>query len=212
MAKRGRAGQARQAGRTREAGQASSEVKHFASAASFRRWLERYHASRTELWVGFYNKHSGRGGLTYIEAVEQALCFGWIDGVTRGLDGERHGQRFTPRKRRSNWSAINIRRFEALKAAGQITPAGQAAFDAWDGKKAPYSFENRETTLSPALLARFKQQASAWQWFSRQPPGYQRTAVFWVMSAKQEATRARRLETLMADSAAGLCIRLLRRT
>lgn len=189
----------------------TGEPVHFASAAAFRRWLARHHASATEIWVGFYKRGSGRGGLTYSEAVEQALCFGWIDGIVRRIDSERHVQRYTPRRPRSQWSAVNVRRFTALVAAGQVTPAGQAAFAAWDGKKAAYSFENRQTTLAPALRAQFIRHARAWRWFSDAPPGYQRTAIFWVMSAKQDATRQRRLETLIADSEAGQRIRLLRR-
>lgn len=210
MARTG-AGLAGRAGKAGGVSAASIAPKHFASAASFRRWLERYHASRPELWIGFYNRKSGRGGLTYPEAVEQALCFGWIDGVARAVDSTRHAQRFTPRRRRSHWSAINVRRFNALEASGQIRPAGQAAFAAWNGKKAPYSLENRHVTLTPAFRARFIRQTRAWQWFSSAPPGYRRTAIFWVMSAKQATTRQRRLETLIADSASGLRIRLLRR-
>ena len=106
------------------AGPSSPDPQHFPTAATFRRWLLRYHASTTELWVGFYKQASGRGGMGYVEAVEQALCFGWIDGVVRGVDNERYAQRFTPRKPRSNWSAINLRRYATLDAAGQVAPAG----------------------------------------------------------------------------------------
>lgn len=189
----------------------TGEPAHFPSAAAFRRWLERHHATAPEIWVGFYNKRSGRGGLAYQDAVEQALCFGWIDGIARKIDEERHAQRFTPRRPRSQWSAINVRRYEALQADGQVRPAGAAAFAAWNGTKAAYSFENRETTLAPALRAQFTRRARAWRWFTAAPPGYQRTAVFWVMSAKRPETRQRRLETLITDSEAGLRIRLLRR-
>ena len=186
-------------------------VRHFATAAAFRTWLGRHHGEALEIWVGFYNKASGRGGMTYVQAVAQALCFGWIDGVTRKVDSDSHAQRFTPRRPRSNWSAINLQRFAALQEAGLVAPAGQRARDAWSGRPAPYSFEHRDTTLSPALLKHFRQKARAWRWFTASPPGYQRTAVFWVMSAKRDETRERRLETLIADSAAGLRIALLRR-
>lgn len=186
-------------------------VRHFATAASFRAWLDRHHASRSELWVGFYTKASGRGGLTYVEAVEQALCYGWIDGVVRKVDAVSRAQRFTPRAARSNWSALNLQRFAALQAAGRVTPAGQRARDAWHGRPAPYSNEHHEIRFAPALLARFKRHATAWRWFAASPPGYQRITTFWVMSAKRTETRDRRLATLITDSAAGLRIRPLRR-
>lgn len=186
-------------------------VRHFATAAAFRKWLERHHADTAELWVGFYRQASGRGGMTYLEAVEQALCFGWIDGVVRKVDADSRMQRFTPRRARSNWSAINLQRFARLQAAGQVAPAGQRARDAWHGRTAPYAAEHRDTALSPAFLKRFTHHGAAWRWFSASPPGYQRTAIFWVMSARREATRTRRLETLITDSAAGLRIAPLRR-
>lgn len=185
-------------------------ARPFRSAAALRTWLTRHHARATELWVLFYKKGSGRGGLAYREAVEQALCFGWIDGLTQRVDEESYRQRFTPRTQRSHWSAVNVRRFAILKAAGQVTPAGQRAFDAWDGRAAPYSGEHRDTTLAPHLLARFEADVAAWRWFVRAPAGYQRTAAFWVMSAKREDTRARRLAILMADSAEGRRVAPLR--
>lgn len=186
-------------------------VRHFATAAAFRTWLERHHADRTELWVGFYSKASGRRGLAYVEAVEQALCYGWIDGVVRKVDAVSRAQRFTPRTAKSNWSALNLRRFAALKAAGLVAAPGQQARDRWHGNTAPYSNEHRDIALAPELLARFKRRAKAWRWFAASPPGYQRIATFWVMSAKQAETRERRLATLMADSAAGLRLGPLRR-
>lgn len=188
-----------------------AQVRFFATAASFRTWLARHHASRTELWVGFYRKASGRGGLTYVEAVEQALCYGWIDGVVRTVDAVSRAQRFTPRRAKSNWSALNLQRFATLQAAGRVAPAGQRARDAWHGNTAPYSNEHRDVTFSPDLLARFKRRAKAWRWFAASPPGYQRIATFWVMSAKRPETRERRLATLIADSAAGLRIGPFRR-
>lgn len=184
--------------------------RYFATAAAFRTWLARHHAARTELWVGYYKKASGRRGVTYDEAVEQALCFGWIDGVVRRVDAERHCQRFTPRRPRSTWSAVNVRRFEALKVRGLVAPAGQAAFDAWDGNTAAYSYERRAIALAPALQDAFERHPRAWRWFSESPPGYRRQAIAWVMTAAREETRTRRLHMLIADSARGERIAPLR--
>jgi uncharacterized protein YdeI (YjbR/CyaY-like superfamily) len=183
-------------------------IRHFKTAAAFRAWLDAHHATATELWVGFFKKQSGRGGLTYPEAVDQALCYGWIDGLARGVDEVRYAQRFTPRRARSMWSAINRRRAGELRESGLMTPAGLKAFAADDGKAAPYSHE-QPATLSPAFTRRFKLHTAAWNDFAARPPGYRRTAIFWVMSAKKEETRQRRLATLIADSAAGRPIKLL---
>jgi uncharacterized protein YdeI (YjbR/CyaY-like superfamily) len=183
-------------------------VRYFKSAAAFRAWLDANHSTATELWVGIYKKDSGRGGLTYKEAVDQALCYGWIDGIAKGVDEVSYSQRFTPRKARSHWSSINRQRVAELCEQGLMAPAGLAAFAADDGEPAPYSHE-QPLTLSPALLQRFKAQADAWQYFSGRPPGYRRSAAFWVMSAKKEETRERRFATLLADSAAGRPIKLL---
>jgi uncharacterized protein YdeI (YjbR/CyaY-like superfamily) len=147
--------------------------------------------------------------MTYQEAVEQALCFGWIDGVAKGVDEKSYAQRFTPRKSRSHWSAINRQRAAELHARGLMTPAGLTALAAHDGRPAPYSHEQPPTALSPAFTRRFKAQATAWHYFTARPPGYRRVATFWVMSAKKEETRERRLATLIADSAAGRPIKLL---
>jgi len=186
-----------------------SRIRHFKTAAAFRAWLETHHATASELWVGFFKKQSGRGGLTYKEAVDQALCYGWIDGLARGIDEVSYAQRFTPRRARSNWSAINRRRVTELRESGLMTPAGLKAFAAHDGKTAPYSFEQPPATLSSAYTRQFKAQPIAWKHFTSQPPGYQRLTTFWVMSAKKEETRLRRLTTLIADSAAGRRIKQL---
>ena len=141
--------------------------------------------------------------MTYPEAVDQALCYGWIDGVRKGVDEVSYAQRFTPRTARSHWSAINQRRAAELHERGLMTPAGLKALAVHDGKPAPYSYEQRPTTFSPAFTRRFKAEANAWKYFASRPPGYRRLATFWVMSAKKEETRERRLATLIADSAAG---------
>ena len=176
----------------------------FATPAAFRCWLEQHHATATELWVGFHRKSSGRPSITWSEAVDEALCFGWIDGIRKKVDEGSYTNRFTPRKHDSTWSAVNTRRVKALKTEGKMHPAGLAAFKKRDPKKSGYSFEQRKgLELDPALQARFKKNAAAWRFFEAQPPGYRRTMIFYVMSAKQDDTRLRRLERLIADSAAG---------
>jgi uncharacterized protein YdeI (YjbR/CyaY-like superfamily) len=185
----------------------------FATPSEFRRWLRAHHRTATEVLVGFYKKGSGRPSMTWPESVDEALCFGWIDGVRRAVDAERYTIRFTPRKAVSTWSLVNIRKAEALILARRMKPAGLRAFDARDAKKSGiYSFEQREhATLDAAAEARFKANRAAWEFFQSQPPGYRKVVTFWVMSAKREETRARRLETLIADSAAGRRIGLLQR-
>jgi uncharacterized protein YdeI (YjbR/CyaY-like superfamily) len=184
------------------------EPAFFATPADFRTWLDVNHEKQAELLVGFYKVRSGRPSITWPESVDEALCFGWIDGVRRSLDAESYTIRFTPRQPRSNWSAINIKRVEELKAAGKMTPAGLRAFEQRsDDRSAIYSYEQRENaTLPPEFEARFQASAKAWTYFQKQPAWYRRTATYWVASAKREETRLRRLDTLIADSAAGRSI------
>ena len=182
-------------------------AKFFRTPAEFRRWLERHHASEPQLWVGFYKKDSGKGGMGYAQAVDEALCFGWIDGLVRGRDAESYMQRFTPRKAKSTWSAVNLKKVEDLTRAGRMAPAGIQAHASRDAKRTGlYSFENRHVELSPAFTKRFRADKAAWKFFEVQPPGYRRIAAFWVMSAKKEETRERRLARLMEDSSAGMRI------
>ena len=189
------------------------EPVFFANSAAFRRWLAKNHATASELWVGFYKKGSGEKGITYPEAVDEALCFGWIDGIKKGVDERSYTNRFTPRKRGSTWSNINTRRVAELIADGRMTPAGQKAFDARrEEKSGVYSFEQKDApALTPAQEKRFRANKAAWKFFSSQPPGYRRIALWWVISAKREETREKRLSTLIADSDAGLRIAQLRR-
>jgi len=157
-----------------------------------------------ELWIGFWKKASGRVGLTYEEAVEQSLCFGWIDGLKKSHDAESFKHRFTPRRARSIWSAINIRRVESLKARGLMAEPGLAAFARLDpARSSVYSFENRDVTLDPELEKRFRRTRGAWTFFASQPPGYRRVATHWVMSAKRDETRERRLQQLIDTSGQG---------
>jgi uncharacterized protein YdeI (YjbR/CyaY-like superfamily) len=186
------------------------DPRFFRTPAEFRRWLERHHDSETELWVGFYKKDSGKGGMVYMQAVEEALCFGWIDGRVRGRDAESYMQRFTPRKAKSVWSAVNLRKVEELTRAGRMAPAGVAAHAGRDPTRAgQYSFENRDVVLSPAFTKRFQAKKRAWAFFEKQPPGYRRVAAFWVMSAKREETRERRFDRLVEDSGNGMRIAAL---
>jgi uncharacterized protein YdeI (YjbR/CyaY-like superfamily) len=181
-----------------------TEPIFFASAAHLRRWLESHHREAEVLWIGFWKSQTGRGGLTYEEAVEEALCFGWIDGLVKRVDADAYKQRFTPRRARSIWSAVNLRKAEALAKAGRMTRAGLAAFEGRDPKRARlYSSENRHVKLSSAFDKRFRAREAAWRFFEAQPQGYRRTAMFWVMSAKREETRERRFARLLEDSRRG---------
>lgn len=173
----------------------------FRSAFEFRRWLEKHHGRATELWVGFYKKASAKLGITYAEAVDQALCFGWIDGIKKRVDEDRYTHRFTPRTAKSGWSAINTRRAAELKRLGLMAPSGVAAFEKRDPARSGISsFENRPESLTPPLLGQLKANRKAWAFFEAQPPGYRRRVAFWVMSAKQDETRQRRLAQLIHDS------------
>ena len=180
------------------------EPTFFPSPILFRKWLERNHERKSELLVGYYTKDSGRASLTWPESVDQALCFGWIDGVRRRIDAERYSIRFTPRKRDSNWSAINIRRVAELTAQGLMRPAGMQAFEQRrEEKSRVYAYENAPQTLGAPDEKRFRANRKAWRYFSDQPPSYRRVAIHWVVSAKREETRTRRLNTLIDDSAKG---------
>jgi uncharacterized protein YdeI (YjbR/CyaY-like superfamily) len=187
-----------------------AEPRFFTSQSAFRDWIEKNHAKATELLVGFHKVGSGKGGLTYKQALDEALCFGWIDAVRRG--GETSWTiRFTRRKRGSHWSAINIKRIEELKAGGRVHAAGLAEYEGRDRSKVKrYSFENPDTVLAPAYEKQFRADKKAWVWFEAAPRSYRHPAVWWVMSARQEATRERRLKTLIADSASGLRVKPLR--
>jgi uncharacterized protein YdeI (YjbR/CyaY-like superfamily) len=188
-----------------------SDAIYFAAAAEFGDWLARNHATATEVWVGYWKRATGRPSLTWSQAVDEAICFGWIDGVMHGVDGERHEQRFTPRKPTSNWSAINIAKVERLRAEGRMQPAGEAAFARRRADRSGvYSYEQRkDPRLEAEQEARFKADRAAWEYFMSRPPSYRKPALWWVISAKRPETRERRLATLIADSAAGRPIKSL---
>jgi uncharacterized protein YdeI (YjbR/CyaY-like superfamily) len=180
------------------------DVTFFKSAAEWRVWLEANHDKATELVVGFYKKDSGRQNMTYQESLDQALAFGWIDGIRRSIDENAYSMRFTPRKPRSTWSAINIKRVGELIERGLMHPAGLKAFNERDAtKQGRYSNEQEKIELPPEYEAQFRANAQAWEHFQSRPPSYRKTATWWVISAKQEATRLKRLATLIEDSAAG---------
>jgi uncharacterized protein YdeI (YjbR/CyaY-like superfamily) len=186
----------------------------FATPAEFRRWLKEHHRSATELWVGFYKKGSKRPSITWPESVDEALCFGWIDGIRQSIDAERYTIRFTPRKKDSIWSLVNTRRAEELTRVGRMQAAGRRAFAARQAEKSgTYSFEQRTAAarLPPDLEAKFRSNDTAWTFFETQPPGYRKMTIWWVISARQAATRERRLAILIRDSAAGQRIGLLKR-
>jgi uncharacterized protein YdeI (YjbR/CyaY-like superfamily) len=180
------------------------KVIHFVSREEFRKWLAKNHAAATELFVSFYKKHTGKAGARYGEAVEEALCYGWIDGVKKRVDDEKFMHRFSPRKPKSTWSGINVQRAIALIDAGKMAAPGLKAFEAREAKRTGiYSYEQERPGLGAIDRQRFMKNAKAWKFFANQPPGYQRLAGFWVSSAKREETRVRRLARLIKDSEAG---------
>ena len=181
-----------------------SDARYFPSPAAFRAWLERHHADHDELWVGFHRVSTGQPSLTWREAVDEALCFGWIDGVRKRVDETRHVIRFTPRRARSIWSAVNIARVEALEAEGRMRDPGRAAFARRDDERSRiYSYERADAHLDKAMERRFREVPEAWTFWSEQPPGYRRTLSWWVISAQRPETRTKRLEELIDASAAG---------
>ncbi len=178
--------------------------KFFATPQAFRNWLEKNHATKTELFVGFHKKDSGKKSITYKQALDEALCFGWIDGVRKRLNDTSFVQRFTPRRAKSIWSLINVRHVERLRKEGRMQPAGLAAFEQRQAKRTGvYSFENRPRELSVEFMKQFQSNKKAWDFFQSEPPYIKRVCIFWVMSAKKEETKIRRLEQLIESSAKG---------
>jgi uncharacterized protein YdeI (YjbR/CyaY-like superfamily) len=177
---------------------------HFKSQRDFRDWLTKNHAAATELFVGFYKTTSGKKGATYAQALDEALCFGWIDGVRRSIDADSYMIRFTPRKPKSIWSLVNVRHVERLQKAGKMAEPGLKAFALREPQRTGiYSFEQKRPGLSAKFKKLFRANGPAWEFFAKQAPWYQRTAGYWVSSAKREQTQLRRLAKLMEDSANG---------
>ena len=182
-----------------------NDVTYFESPGAFRAWLETYHVERDQLWVGYWKKATQRSSVTWEESVDEALCFGWIDGLRKRLDEHAYTIRFTPRRTGSTWSVRNIHRYQELQEADRIAPAGAAAFlRRTEEKSGTYSFEQETApSLSAKFLAQLKSNDAAWTDWQSRPPGYRKLVAHWVMSAKREATRERRLVTLIKDSGTG---------
>jgi uncharacterized protein YdeI (YjbR/CyaY-like superfamily) len=179
--------------------------KFFETSKKFRAWLEEYHATESELLVGFFRKDSGKGGITYPEALDEALCYGWIDGIRKNRDESSHTIRFTPRRPTSIWSLVNIAHVRRLTRLGRMKPAGLKLFRERDRKKSQiYSFENREKPLKPKFSKIFKANEKAWKFFRSQPPSYQKVARWWIAWAKREETQLRRLQSLIEASEQGI--------
>ena len=174
----------------------------FSTPAELRAWFEQHHATESELWVGFYKKASGRPSITWPEAVDEALCFGWIDGVRKGIDDVSYANRLTPRTRRSTWSAVNMKRAQELIELGLMHPAGLKAFEQrTEDRTAIYSYEQRQDAqLDDAQERQLRANAPAWEFFNAQPAWYRKAAIWWVVSAKREETKRSRLETLIEHS------------
>jgi uncharacterized protein YdeI (YjbR/CyaY-like superfamily) len=188
-----------------------SEAKpiFFKGPEEYRAWLENNHETAKELWIGFWKKSTGKATITWQECVDESLCFGWIDGIRKSIDADSYKQRVTPRRPTSIWSQINIRRVGELTAEGRMRPMGLAAFEKRDETKA-YSFENRtRAVLGAAEEAKLRKNKRAWATWESSPPGYKRVASWWVMSAKKDETRQRRLASLIRDTAAGRKLGLL---
>jgi len=176
----------------------------FAKPSDFRKWLQRNHKSETELLVGYYKVGSGKPSMTWSQSVDEALCFGWIDGVRKSIDQDSYQIRFTQRKSTSIWSAINIKKIEELTRQGLMQPAGLASFEKRSASKSKiYSYEKEEEVFTPNFIKQFKANKKAWDYFQALAPSYKKVSTHWVMSAKQETTRLKRLNQLIAESAAG---------
>ncbi|MBX7151689.1 YdeI/OmpD-associated family protein [bacterium] len=183
----------------------------FPTPADFRVWLEKNHDKADELLVGFYKRDCGKPSITWPESVDQALCYGWIDGVRKSLGNESYTIRFTPRRPGSNWSAVNLKRVDELMKLGLMRPTGIKAYEARNTKKIQqYSYERQAAKLDTSQETLFKKNKKAWAFFQSQPPSYQKPCIWWVVSAKQEETKLKRLKTLINDSERGQRIGLMK--
>ena len=191
----------------------ATEPTFFATPEEFRAWLDAHHETESELLVGFWKRGSGKPSITWPQSVDEALSFGWIDGVRRSLGHEAYTIRFTPRKARSTWSAVNVRRMGELTAEGRVRPAGRRAFEARsDDKTAIYAYEQRAPELTEPYAGELRANAAAWEFWQKQAPWYRKTASWWITSAKKEETRRKRLATLIDDCAHGRILARLDRT
>lgn len=180
------------------------KITYFKKPSDWRRWLARHHATETEIWVGFYKKDSGKPSITWPESVDEALCFGWIDGIRKRIDEVSYKIRFTPRRSRSIWSAVNIKRVGELIEQGLMQEAGLSAFAAREEYRSGiYSYEQRSVDLPAEYGDRLKQNRAAWKFFSDQPASYRKAVTWWILSARKEETRLKRLGELTTHSANG---------
>ena len=179
--------------------------RFFRTQSEFSSWLERNHDTARELWVGYYRKSTGRRSISWPESVDEALCFGWIDSVRKSIDDDRYMNRFSPRRAGSTWSARNVERARELIELGLMRPAGRKAFEARaEDRSSIYSYEQRRVTpLDKRYERQFRRNKKAWTFFQSSPPSYRQAAIHWVMAAKRDDTRERRLETLIENSAKG---------
>jgi uncharacterized protein YdeI (YjbR/CyaY-like superfamily) len=185
-----------------------SAAVFFAEPGQWRAWLAEHHDTETEVWVGFYKRHTGRRGMTWAELVDEALCYGWIDGLVRRIDDDTYKQRLTPRGRRSTWSTVNLRRVPELVALGRMTPAGLAAYERRTAdRQGIYAYESEPGELPPEYADQLAAVPAARAFFEAQRPSYRRVAVSWVLSGKQQATRDRRMAQLVQDCADGVLIK-----
>lgn len=181
--------------------------KFFKTPADLRKWFGTHHASTAEVWIGFYKKASGRTSITWPESVDQALCFGWIDGIRKSIDADSYMIRFTPRRQRSIWSAVNIKRANELIAEGSMQPEGLAAFaKREENRSGIYAYEQRSAEMPEQYAKVVKRNRAAWKFFNSQTPGYRKAMNWWVLSARKEETRLMRLEKLIDYSARGLTV------
>ena len=183
-----------------------TDPTYFPMEADFRDWLTANHETAPELLVGFWKKRSGKASLDWPQARDQALCFGWIDGVRKSLGDDAYTIRFTPRRKGSIWSKVNVDRFNALKADGQMTPAGERAYEENKHKSGLYSYEKPLASLATDETKQFRKNRKAWSYWEEQPPGYRKLVLNWITTAKRPETRARRLATLIEDC--GACRRI----
>jgi uncharacterized protein YdeI (YjbR/CyaY-like superfamily) len=191
---------------------ALTRILYLESAAALRRWFEAHHATAAEVWVGYWKKASGESSVTWPESVDEALCVGWIDGIRKSVDERRYTIRFTPRRKGSIWSAVNVRRVEILTGQGRMLPAGLAAFAVRrENRSGIYAYEQRAPDLVEPYAGMLRKNKAAWKFFAAQPPWYRRTASWWITSAKRDETRLKRLATLIKDSSEGRTLRQLTR-
>lgn len=180
-----------------------AKPQFFRSPAAFRAWLKKNHRKAPEVIVGYYKKHTGKPSLTWPESVAEALCYGWIDGIRRSLDGDRYTIRFTPRRAKSKWSVVNIRMVAELESAGRMTAAGRTVFNARPNPESKgYTAAKKDATLDEVCIRTFKKNKAAWKFFEAQPPGYRKNVAWWIVTAKQAETRERRLRMLIEASVA----------